>query len=71
MKPKILVVDDMKENVDMLNQYFQMKGFQTILAYGGKEAIEKAEQETPDLILLDVIMPDVDGFQVCETLKKK
>lgn len=71
MKPKILVVDDMKENVDMLSQYFQMKGFQTILAYGGKEAIEKAEQETPDLILLDVIMPDVDGFQVCETLKKK
>ncbi len=71
MKPKILVVDDMKENVDMLNQYFQMKGFQTILAYGGKEAIEKAEQESPDLILLDVIMPDVDGFQVCETLKKK
>jgi signal transduction histidine kinase len=71
MKPKILVVDDMKENVDMLNQYFQMKGFQTVLAYGGKEAIEKAEQEAPDLILLDVIMPDVDGFQVCETLKKK
>lgn len=71
MKPKILIIDDVKESVDMLNQYFQMKGFQTILAYGGKEAIEKAEQEMPDIILLDVLMPDVDGFQVCETLKRK
>ena len=71
MKSKILIVDDVEENVDILNQYFSAKGFQTILAYGGAQAVEKAERERPDVILLDIMMPDVDGFRVCEILKKE
>ena len=71
MKEKILIVDDVKENVDILNQYFTAKGFQTVLAYGGMQAIDKAERERPDVILLDIMMPDIDGFRVCEILKKE
>ena len=71
MKSKILIVDDVKENVDILNQYFSARGFQTILAYGGAQAVDKAERERPDVILLDIMMPDVDGFRVCEILKKE
>lgn len=68
---KILIVDDVKDNVEVLDQYFQMKGFQTIIAYGGKEAIDKAEREKPDVILLDIMMPEIDGFRVCEILKQE
>ena len=71
MKEKILIVDDVRENVDILNQYFTAKGFQTVLAYGGMQAIDKAERERPDVILLDIMMPDIDGFRVCEILKKE
>src|SRR3990167_2903527 len=71
MKSKILIVDDVEENVDILNQYFSARGFQTILAYGGAQAVEKAERERPDVILLDIMMPDLDGFRVCEILKKE
>ncbi len=71
MKPKILIVDDVRENVEILDQYFSAKGFQTVLAYGGLQAVDKAERERPDVILLDVMMPDLDGFQVCEILKKE
>ncbi|MBI3019385.1 MAG: hybrid sensor histidine kinase/response regulator [Deltaproteobacteria bacterium] len=71
MKSKILIVDDVKENVDILNQYFSAKGFQTVLAYGGMQAVDKAERECPDVILLDIMMPDMDGFRVCEILKKE
>ncbi|MBI2646324.1 MAG: response regulator, partial [Deltaproteobacteria bacterium] len=71
MKEKILIVDDVKENVDILNQYFTAKGFQTVLAYGGRQAVDKAERERPDVILLDIMMPDIDGFRVCEILKKE
>lgn len=71
IKPKILIVDDVKENVDILNQYFSAKGFQTVLAYGGIQAVDKAERERPDVILLDIMMPDLDGFRVCEILKKE
>ncbi len=71
MKPKILIVDDMKDNVDILNHYFSHKGFQTVLAYGGMQAVDKAERERPDVILLDIMMPDLNGFRVCEILKKE
>lgn len=70
-KSKILIVDDVKENVELLDQFFKSKGYQTLLAYGGREAIEIAEKMQPDLVLLDIMMPEVDGFRVCEVLKKE
>ena len=70
-KQKILIVDDVKENVDILDQYFTSKGFETITSFSAKEAIEKAQKYYPDIILSDVMMPEMDGFQLCEALKKE
>jgi two-component system cell cycle response regulator len=65
---KILVVDDLPENVFMLQDRLVKEGHEVILAYDGKAAIEKALNELPDLILLDVMMPEISGIDVCQTL---
>lgn len=70
-KEKILIVDDVPDNVEILEQFFKTQGYEILKAFGGKEAIEKAEKETPDLILLDIMMPDLDGFEVCRILKQE
>jgi DNA-binding response OmpR family regulator len=66
---KILIVDDEPVNVDYLEQELEDLGYQTVRAAGGSEALAKAMTETPDLILLDVMMPSMDGFTVCRRLK--
>lgn len=68
-KPLILVADDVDSNLKMLSSLMEKNGFDTIKAEGGKQAIEMAYQYLPDLILLDIMMPEVDGFEVCEELK--
>ncbi len=68
MTPRILVVDDEKINVDLLEGHLS-KDYEVVKAYSGKEALQKAEQTFPDLILLDVLMPDITGFDVCRKLK--
>lgn len=70
-KQKILIVDDVKDNVDILEQFFSSKGFETISAYGGQEALEKIQSLHPDIVLLDIMMPDLDGYHVCEKLRKE
>jgi len=65
---KILVVDDLPENVFMLQDRLVKEGHEVISAYDGKAAIEKALNELPDLILLDVMMPEISGIDVCQTL---
>jgi DNA-binding response OmpR family regulator len=65
---KILVIDDLPENVFMLQDRLEHEGFSVIKAYDGKSGIEQAEKEIPDLILLDVMMPDITGIEVCKTL---
>lgn len=65
---KILVVDDQPDNVFILKDRLEREGFQVISAYDGAAAIEKAKEEMPDLILLDVMMPDMSGFEVCEKI---
>jgi two-component system cell cycle response regulator len=65
---RILVVDDLPENVFMLQDRLEQEGYEVITAYNGKSGIEKAQNEKPDLILLDVMMPDINGFEVCKTL---
>ncbi|MGD1007834.1 MAG: response regulator [Ignavibacteriaceae bacterium] len=65
---KILVVDDLQENIFMLQDRLEKEGYEVISAYDGKTAIDKALNELPDLILLDVMMPEISGIDVCQTL---
>ena len=69
-KAKILVVDDNEKNVELLEAVLQAAGFEVLKAYDGKQAIEVVSKERPDLLLLDIMMPQLDGFQVCEILRK-
>lgn len=66
---KILIVDDVLSNVLLLKILLSNEKFQISTAMGGKEALEKVQQDLPDLILLDVMMPDVDGFEVTRQLR--
>lgn len=69
-KKKILVVDDEREIVDSLCLALEMKDYDTITAFDGQEALEVARKEKPDLIILDIMMPKLNGYQVCRELKK-
>jgi DNA-binding response OmpR family regulator len=65
----ILIVDDEPTNVDMLSQELEEEGYNLLAACDGEEALIKVQEHQPDLILLDVMMPKVDGFTVCRILK--
>lgn len=65
---KILVIDDLPENVFMLQDRLENEGYEVITAYDGKSGIEKALNDLPDLVLLDVMMPGITGLEVCTTL---
>ncbi len=65
---KILVVDDLPENVFMLQDRLENEGYEIITAYDGKTAIEKTINDLPDLVLLDVMMPEMSGIEVLKTL---
>ena len=67
----ILVIDDLPENVFMLQDRLENEGYNIITAYDGKSGIEKVRSELPDLILLDIMMPGIDGFEVCRRLKNE
>lgn len=65
---RILVIDDLPENVFMIQDRLEHEGYEVITAFNGKDGIERALNEIPDLILLDVMMPDITGFEVCKIL---
>jgi two-component system cell cycle response regulator len=65
---KILVVDDRPDNVYYLQSRLQNENYSVITAFSGPEGIEKAKSEKPDLILLDIMMPGMDGYEVCKIL---
>ncbi|MCZ7609442.1 MAG: response regulator [Ignavibacterium sp.] len=65
---KILVIDDLPENVFMLQDRLEHEGFEVLTAYDGYTGIDKAKSEQPDLILLDIMMPDITGLEVCKIL---
>ena len=67
---KILIVDDEPFNVDLLEQQLEDLGYETITAFNGQEALDQVAAEAPDLILLDVMMPIMDGFATCRKLKE-
>jgi len=68
---KIMIVDDNEKNVALVEQQLTQSGYKTAVCYSGTEAIDKIEEENPDLILLDVMMPSLDGYQTCKILKEK
>src|SRR3989441_3038904 len=70
VRSKILIVDDEPFNVDYLEQELEDLGYQTVSAANGQEALQKVATEALDLILLDVMMPIMDGFTVCRILKE-
>lgn len=67
--PSILVVDDQPINVQLLKRKLEREGIRVTAAYNGLEALESVKKEKPDLILLDVMMPDMDGIEVCQRLQ--
>jgi len=67
---KILIVDDEPDIVEFLTYNLDKDGFDTLSALNGKDAIKLADEETPDLILLDIMMPEMDGVQTCYELRK-
>jgi len=67
---KILVVDDESQLVDMVSMRLKANSYEVVSANSGREGIEKARQQKPDLILLDVLMPEMDGYQALGALKK-
>jgi DNA-binding response OmpR family regulator len=68
---KILVVDDEKKIVEIVKAYLEREGYQVILAYDGKSAIESARKQRPDLTILDLMLPEISGWDVCRTLRKE
>ncbi len=67
---KILVVDDKLEVVELVTATLEGEGYQIISAFDGREAIEKIGKEKPDLVLLDIVMPKMDGLEVLAKAKK-
>lgn len=66
---KILIVDDYPNMVDMLSVRLRAAGFDVIAAYDGMAGLQMARHENPDLVILDVLLPKMDGFKVCRMLK--
>jgi len=68
---KILIIDDQPSEVKMVKMALERANYEVIYAYNGKEGIDKATLEKPDLIILDILMPEKDGFIACGELKKR
>jgi len=71
MVNKILVVDDEKPIVDILRLNLEKNGYKVVMAYDGESAVDMTFSEEPDLILLDVMLPKMDGFTVCKKVREK
>ncbi|MFC1763649.1 PP2C family protein-serine/threonine phosphatase [Planctomycetota bacterium] len=69
-KPTILVVDDDATNILVLESMLKKEGYRTLRANNGREAMDVAQIDQPDLILLDIMMPEIDGFQACRNLQQ-
>lgn len=69
MSARVLVVDDILSNVKLLEAKLSAEYFEVVTAYSGVEALAKVEEQEPDIVLLDVMMPGMDGFEVCRRIK--
>lgn len=70
MKEKIMIVDDEKDIVKMLEYNLKKEGYRTISAYDGEDALEIIKKDHPDLVLLDLMLPEMDGLEVCKKIKQ-
>lgn len=70
MKYKILIVDDDVNICELLRLYLEKEGFETVVANDGENAVLAAQKHTPDLVLLDIMLPRLDGWQVCREIRK-
>ncbi|HIZ83363.1 MAG TPA: response regulator transcription factor [Firmicutes bacterium] len=70
MAVKILVVDDDTNICELLRLYLEKDGFETIVVHDGEAALEEANKQNPDMILLDIMLPKLDGWQVCREIRK-
>ncbi|MDO8749425.1 MAG: response regulator [Candidatus Omnitrophota bacterium] len=71
MTYKILVVDDERDAADIIKNRLIREGYEAVAAYDGQEALEKIKEENPDIILLDLMMPKLNGFEVLKELREK
>jgi DNA-binding response OmpR family regulator len=69
MAKKILVTDDSATIIEMIKEALELGGYSVITAKDGQEALDKARREKPDLIILDLMLPKLDGYKVCRMLK--
>ncbi|MCK5218226.1 response regulator [bacterium] len=68
-KYKVMIVDDEPDIVRLVKISLEMANFEVVEAFSGQEALEKVPEIKPDMILLDIMMPDINGFEVCKRLK--
>jgi two-component system alkaline phosphatase synthesis response regulator PhoP len=66
----ILIVDDEQDLLDLLEYNLEQEGFETVLARDGEEGLRKAREDPPDLVILDIMMPEMDGWEVCRRLRE-
>jgi DNA-binding response OmpR family regulator len=71
MPKKILIVDDEPSIIVALQFLMEQNGYETLVAFSGEEAMETVARHRPDLILLDIMLPVVDGFEVCQRVREK
>src|SRR5665648_1275550 len=71
MVKKILIVDDEKRLVSLVGEYLQQSGYRVVSAFDGKEALRIARQEKPDLIILDLMMPEMNGYEFMQAHRKE
>ncbi len=71
MSARILVVDDERRIVDIVKAYLERDGYEVLAAYDGKSALDLARREHPDLIILDLMLPEISGWDVCRSLRRE
>jgi DNA-binding response OmpR family regulator len=68
-KGRILVVEDDRDISKMLRIYFDSQGYEVLVASRGQDALEKCRSELPNIVVLDIMLPDIDGYEVCRRLR--
>ncbi|MBQ3462548.1 MAG: response regulator transcription factor, partial [Clostridia bacterium] len=67
---KVLIADDDNNISELIKVYFEKDGFQTVVAHDGRQAVELFKSEAPSIVILDVMMPEMDGWQVCREIRR-
>lgn len=71
MKEKILIIEDDRKIADLVKLYLEKENFETIIAYAGKDGLEKFFKESPQLVILDLMLPEIDGLTIAKSIRSK